>query len=789
MALSKPNNQHSRLISWPLWPDIRPSTLGDLAADHRADQQTALDTARGLRRAYMEVMAEEKGFFADASVRAYTQEESGWRDLAAFRGQKATNAEAWARIGETLMLTLMGIDDDAHAELKAQEALRTTLPAAYGMLEVTVVTNAIAAAEAASAKAVAEVEAINATIPKTIFTQFSPPNGQGTQHKPGQVTPVNNETKALSGNGERKEATGQSTGKEDGGSGSEMSSENDSKAEHKKTTQELDSKAQGTTPGDASGDHRPDTVSGSSGSDQAGIGPAAGQGLGQTASPLAAAGGGSQAAGSGSGSGSGASGLSGLGRQGGGASGLGNVGSGPKAPAAGALPPPGGPVSDFAKGFTSGASAGGTPPAAAVKPLLPAEGARAPMTSQMGAVSSPQAPGVQGSGVSAGSTGVGPGMQPVAPVGAMGGAVSGGAGGSGPLPPFGSDLKGGAPAPTAAPAGAGSGGATTPAGASGAGSGSGSQQGGGTGAPAAMLSGATAAGAGGARLAEKYASVDLAPAQRRVWELQHACRREAWHIDWAVGLFEDYGGIQTIFVSDEGQGFVPSTVVLPNSMLPAMTDPVLPADFLRRWFGWGDVTRLMVEYAKARVAGGKGGLLGLATGGSTTAAERVNVPVLSADIGANPISESDPVPGLENGRYHRLSSLDHELFKELGDVSDPYRAIAQLADRCRRLVTDEMHLPTCGHDAIGKLGAGQQLSDHLVEELRKAGRNQLQLASTQRPGKGDYGPPESHAAMQNLYRGSWIAAQILEALVRMSDSVPNLPDAAYAVVAAERVAV
>ncbi|CAA0126539.1 Uncharacterised protein [Mycolicibacterium vanbaalenii] len=783
MALSKPNNQHSRLISWPLWPDIRPSTLGDLAADHRADQQTALDTARGLRRAYIEVMAEEKGFFADASVRAYTQEESGWRDLAAFRGQKAANVEAWARIGETLMLTLMGIDDDAHAELKAQEALRTTLPAAYGMLEVTVVTRAIAAAEAASAKAVAEVEAINATIPKTIFTQFSPPNGQGAT----KVTPVDSTTNKDGGTA-GSDHNSMAPADKDSEKAKELSSGKEL-GDHA-ATDNRDKPTEGNDTKPQNADHaalegKADKLTDAGAGTQAGVGPAAGQGLGQTASPLAAAGGGSQA-GSGSGSGSGASGLSGLGRQGGGASGLGNVGSAPKAPAAGALPPSGGPVSDFAKGFTSGASAGGAPPAAAARPLLPAEGARAPMTSQMGAVSTPQAPGVQGTGLSGGSSGVSSGMPPVAPVGAMGGHAPGGVGGSGPLPPFGSDLKGGGgPSQTAAgPAGAGSGAATTPAG----GSGSGSQQGGGTGAPAAMLSGATAAGAGGAGLAEKYASVDLAPAQRRVWELQHACRREGWHIDWAVGLFEDYGGIQMLFVSDEGQGFVPSTVVLPNSMLPAMTDPVLPTDFLRRWFGWGDVTRLMLEYANARVAGGKGGLLGLATGGSTTAAERVNVPVLSADIGTNPIPTTDEVPGLGNGRYHRLSSLDHELYKELRDVSDPRRAIAQLTDRCRRLVSEDMHLPTCGHDAIGKLGMGQELSDPLLEELRTAGRNQLQLASTQRPGKGDYGPPESHAAMQNLYRASWIASQILEALVRMSDSVPDLPDAAYAVVAAERVA-
>ncbi|WP_139360977.1 hypothetical protein [Mycobacterium sp. D16R24] len=778
MALSKPNNQYSKLISWPVWPDISPGTLGDLAADHRADQQTATQTASGLRRAYHEVMAEEKGHFADASVRAYTHEESGWRDLAAFRGGKVADVEAWASIGQNLMLTLMGIDDEAHDAIKAKEAMRSTDPAGYGAFVAATVNAAVAAAQAASAAAVAAVAAIVAKIPENIFTKFGQPNGQGSQHKPGEVTAVKNETKLPDGKGEHKETTKQASGKEDTGNGSEMSSDHDSKAEHKETAKELDSKGQGTTPSEASGDHRADAGSGSASGQQPGIGSAAGQGLGQGASPLGAAGGGSQA-GSGSGSGSGASGLSGLGRHGG-ASGLGNVGSAPKAPGAVPAPGSGGPVSDFAKGFTSGASGAGAPVAPA-KPLLPAEGARPPMTSQMGALSSaPQNLASQGTVSSAANTGgSGSAVQPVPPVGAMGGGAAGG--GSGPLPPFGSDLKGaGGPAQTSTPGTTGSGAGTTPAGGTGS-------QGGGTGAPAAVLSGATAAGAASTRLAEKYGRVDLTPAQRLVWELQHACRTGAWHIEWAVGLFEsNVGGVELLFVSNEALGFVPSTVVLPNSVLPAMTDPVLSADFLQRWFGWGDVTRLMLEYGKARMAGGKGALLGLATGGSSTAAERVDVPVLSADIGANPIPNNEPVPGMANGRYHRLSSLDHELHKELTDVQDPRRAITQLTDRCRRLVTDEMYLPTCGHDAIGKLGMGQELSDRLIGEVQQAHHDQVLLASTQRPGSGEYGPPEPHVAMQSMYRASWIAAQILEALVHMSNPVPDLSDAAYAVLAAER---
>lgn len=778
MALSKPSNQYSSLISWPVWPDITPTQIGEMAADARADHSTATSGASSARRAYMEVVAAEKGTFAEASSRAYTAHEAQWRDLAEGCQQEAADMTALGVMQEKLMNTVIGIDEDAHAALKAIEPKRTTDPAWYGAEQVMIVTKAAAEAQAAATAAAAAMMTFAAKAP--LWGQSGGTQAGGTDHGRVKATPVDSTTHK-GGDSGSSDHNSMAPADKNAEKAKELSSDG-KKTDHAATQgSEKTEEGRGTKPQGA--DHaalegQADKLTDAGSGTQPGVGSAAGQGLGQAASPLGAAGGGSQA-GSGSGSGSGASGLSGLGRHGGGASGLGNVGSAPKAPGAVPAPGSGGPVSDFAKGFTSGASGAGAPVAPA-KPLLPAEGARPPMTSQMGAVSSaPQNLAAQGTVSSAANTG-GSGSA-VQPVGAMGGGAAPGGGGSGPLPPFGSDLKGaGGPAQTSTPGTTGSGAGTTPAGGTGS-------QGGGTGAPAAVLSGATAAGAAGTRLAEKYGRVDLTPAQRLVWELQHACRTGAWHIEWAVGLFEsNVGGVELLFVSNEALGFVPSTVVLPNSVLPAMTDPVLSADFLQRWFGWGDVTRLMLEYGKARVAGGKGALLGLATGGSSTAAERVDVPVLSADIGANPIPNNEPVPGMANGRYHRLSSLDHELHKELTDVQDPRRAITELTDRCRRLVTDVMYLPTCGHDAIGKLGMGQELSDRLIGEVQQAHHDQVLLASTQRPGSGEYGPPEPHVAMQSMYRASWIAAQILEALVHMSNPVPDLSDAAYAVLAAER---
>ncbi|WP_165697931.1 hypothetical protein, partial [Mycobacteroides abscessus] len=82
------------------------------------------------------------------------------------------------------------------------------------------------------------------------------------------------------------------------------------------------------------------------------------------------------------------------------------------------------------------------------------------------------------------------------------------------------------------------------------------------------------------------------------------------------------------------------------------------------------------------------------------------------------------------------------------------------------------------------LGAQQRVSEKLADELRREHRLRQQLASTNRTGAGEYGPPgEVEMMMQAVYRPMWISAQILEAAMHLSAEEPNLADATYAVAA------
>lgn len=315
---------------------------------------------------------------------------------------------------------------------------------------------------------------------------------------------------------------------------------------------------------------------------------------------------------------------------------------------------------------------------------------------------------------------------------------------------------------------------------------------GGTGAPGALLSGAGASGATIERAVEQYGLPDLGPAQQLVWELLHACRKDWWHVEWAVGLFEmPYGGVGMLMVSNYGWGCIPQPVIPVRSLVPALTDPALPLDFLSRWFGWIDVTRVMIEYGDARVAAGKSPLLGVATSGSTTAAERREIPVRWVDRDASPLAWNAEDPALTFDRYHRVNSLEPGAYERLSEAKDhPQAVIDDLVLRARRLLplTEGSELPTCGHDVLANLSARQKVSENLADEVRREHRQRQQLASTNRTGAGEYGPPgDVEMMMQEMYRPMWVSAQILEAASYLSGGEPNLPDATYAVAAAERI--
>lgn len=751
--------------------------ISQAASEALKEQSQADEAAMAARHAAISVRAGEAGFFAEASVRAYSGQESIARDLMDACQNKYDDLMKAAGIQERFMNKLVDIDAEAHEELKAIEPLKSKAPAEYGAKKMQIGMAGMARAQAATAEAAAQLAAIAAKIPAEYKPSFKSEQGPQTNNHRNQVTPVDSTTKKGTGSGDHTPGAGSDHTKGADGDTHQPAKElgNDkTKSDH---TSGADKHAEDLDPSRNSqmGDHT-SRIAGdgtNSESSQPGIGSAAGRGL--NASPMAAPGVGmGSGSGAGGGSGSGASGLSGLARPMGNSSGLGGN-SAPRMPAAPAAPSGGGPIQDFAKGFNSGA--GVTPPPSMARPMMPAEGVRPPMPPMNAA--SGVIPSSASTPVTSGpvSTPVGPGPQgiPMGPVGPSGG----GGGAAGPLPPFGSDMRGagtGSGAPAASTGGAQPGaGAAPPATSTG------------TGAPGAVLSGSGAGGAAGGFAESQYGLVDLGPAQQAVWELIHQADKDTWHIEWAVGLFDTPSGMETLFVSNEGSGFVPASVTLPLTLVPALTDPALTTDFLSRWFGWADVTRLMVEYANAREAAGKSKLLGFATSGSTTAAERAGVHVRSADRGLSPIPHDAPRPGLTFDRAHRLRTLDPALDAQLADARDVREALLELVSRCRNLVSGGVQVATCGHDVMARLNTGQGIPDGLYEELRIAHKERVLLASAQRPGAGEYGPPEEYFSFRDMYRTEWRGAQVLEALRHLSGVEPNLRDAGYAIVAAERI--
>lgn len=765
-----PNRRYSKVMIRHRWGDIPPSLFGDLAAAAREEHENAQTAAGSVRRAIAEVESEEKGVFATASVHAYKQELALWNELAEGCAKESPAIFQAGAIDTAKKLEIMRIDEEAHEAIEAAEAEFAHDPIALGNAIKTIVTTAGLAISAADEKAAAEIAALTAAAPVWTGAGLGAGGQAPTPHGGNAVHPVDSVTHNGSGVHRDHVPTSPPATERGNESSSESSSEDaQTKKQHMATSSDRGTAGSGeqSNQGEAAaGTSNRMATSGSTA--DPGVGSAAGRGL--SASPLAA--GMSPSAGSGGGS----SMLGGLSSGVKPPNSLGGLGSGSSVPRVGAVPPaaPSGPVQDFAKGFTSAASA---PAPAVVRPLAPAEGVRPPLSpSPLGAAGAvPAGPPTAVAPSSAGAQPV-----PVTPVGAGPSPVPPG---GGPLPPFGSDMRA-----------SGSGSATAAAPSPGAPSAPAAQPnpGGGTGAPGALLSGSGAAGAAVERAAEQAGSPDFSTARMLVWELLHACRQEWWHVDFAVGLFEmPYGGVGTLVVSNEGWGCLPPPVVPPRSLVPALTDPALPPDFLSRWFGWIDVTRVMIEYSDARVAAGKSPLVGIATSGSTTAAERREIPVCWVDRDASPFAWNAVDPGLTFDRYHRVNSLEPGAYERLSEAKDrPQAVIDDLVRRARRLLplTESSELPTCGHDVLANVASRQRVSETLADEVRREHRQRQQLASTNRTGAGEYGPPgEVEVMMQEMYRPIWISAQILEAAAHLSGAEPNLPDATYAVAAAERI--
>ncbi|MDG4667970.1 chemotaxis protein [Mycobacterium sp. 236(2023)] len=420
---------------------------------------------------------------------------------------------------------------------------------------------------------------------------------------------------------------------------------------------------------------------------------------------------------------------------------------------------------DFGRGLQAGLNAsansgGGSflpPPAAPPPPTHSASTTGAPST--QAAVS----PAMGGANVAAPTPISSSGGAPVGgPIGAPMMAPPAGGAAAGPLPPFTSDLPrnsppvapaagsaspvapAASPPPTAAP-----GMAPLP--------------------PGVIASGVGAAAAGaGAGLRSTLPDPLLESASRLVYELMHASRLYA-AIDWCVGVFKTPSGVQTVVVSSEGAGYIPSGVFLPRSARTLFSDPSLSDAFRARWFSWVNPAMTMLGYAAACGEHDPNiELYAVAVstdhGGSAVPARDAGVPHYEdCSLRVSPIAADAAAPTFDGTRMHRLETLDRAEYARLtrsGELAPDRKEAWSITENAVRVALSRassllgFSVPPVIRQVATALGSGEAARDTQWNDLELARLNATLDSASQRPGRlADNVPATPHArAFHNLAR-------------------------------------
>jgi hypothetical protein len=443
---------------------------------------------------------------------------------------------------------------------------------------------------------------------------------------------------------------------------------------------------------------------------------------------------------------SGLSGGSGMGAGGGGGapslgSSMANPAAGLTSPAAGGVPgtPP---TNDFAKGFGSGFNAAGgsasmlPPPAASAPP--PTSGApTGGMAGGPAPISSTAGPPPTAAPAAVSS----PGGAPMAPMAPM--VVPPPAGGGGPLPPFGSDIPRqaavtpaagppiSAPAPAVPPPVASAPVAPLP--------------------PGVVASGVGAAAAG-AGLGVRSTAPDplLQSASALIYQLMHASRLYA-AIDWCVGVFKTPSGIETVVVSSEGCGFIPTGVVLPRSARMLFSDPNVGNGFRSRWFSWVNPAQTMLAYAASCGEYDPNielWALAVSTdnGGSAVPARDAGIRHYEdCSLMVSPIPADAPAAALDQLHVHRLETIDRAEYSRVTGAAGQGRpersetwattlaAVQTALARASNLLG--FSVPPVIRHTTSALGNGEPVTDEQWNDLELVRLNATLDSASQRPGR------------------------------------------------------
>lgn len=358
---------------------------------------------------------------------------------------------------------------------------------------------------------------------------------------------------------------------------------------------------------------------------------------------------------------------------------------------------------------------------------------------------------------------------------------------TGPGAPLGLMPSTGMGAPAAA--GAGAGGQVIPAGSSSTTTTSGSTAGGaapvGGNAGATLVPAGVVSAAAGAR-PQRRLSPDAEAAAALAWQLQHACRKVGYPVDWAVGVFRSEAGTETVVMSSEGSGYVPAGVYLPRSARLLVSDALVDKVFRDRWFGWPDPAQVLVEYSRLRQDSGWE-LVAAATNGPVDALKNSGVEYAdSCTADRSPLTMEMAAPVLDDLHVHRLQLEYPDLFDRLNRLAG---AESAYVERILMPISSELIWGVRGQEYPVELRkvwdiltAGKSPAPELWAEYASVAATDFLTATVLRPDVAG-GPEEMKC---KLYRDAWVVSRALENIAGWAAGSPlPVADMVYAAAATD----
>jgi len=456
---------------------------------------------------------------------------------------------------------------------------------------------------------------------------------------------------------------------------------------------------------------------------------------------------------------------SGLGQPGAGLGGLANGASMPNAAAQAAQAAQMGQSPGAAIAKSLAASVGGG--AAPLAPLSPATTTGVSSLGSAGGAAKVPAAGASSIAPSSGLGAAGAHVAPVAsapaPVSVPTGAAAPGPAMMVPPPGMGAPAAAGSIGAPVVPA---SGGSSSSGSAGGAGSAGGGVPNTPTMVPAGVLTPVAAAGAARTESAELRTARALAAKLRRDSDFVHYPV-----VEWAVGVFraDSSATPETVVMSSEGFGYIPWGVFLPRGVRLLASDPIVKTGFEKRWTGWSDPSRVLVEYAALRAQLGGGRLVAAA------ATNRIE-PFKPAGIEhalckredyaqsppTGPVLDAVHVDRFEatypdlSARVQRLRAADHQ-----GVLDEVVQVLA--GQMMQGVFGGQQMCPVSLRDMWERLLSNEAVSQEIWQEFNTTANNQYWTAAVYRPGAKDVDPGDD-ATPRDVYEQQWLIARTMEVL-------------------------